>query len=32
MSTTSDTIEALAQREYKYGFVTEIEQEFAPGG
>ncbi|UCC72168.1 MAG: Fe-S cluster assembly protein SufB [Gemmatimonadota bacterium] len=25
-------IEALAQREYKYGFVTEIEQEFAPPG
>jgi Fe-S cluster assembly protein SufB len=25
-------IEALAQREYKYGFVTDIEQEFAPAG
>jgi Fe-S cluster assembly protein SufB len=25
-------IEALAQREYKYGFVTDIEQEFAPPG
>ncbi len=32
MSTTQDTIEALAQREYKYGFVTDIEQEFAPPG
>jgi len=32
MSTTTETIEALAQREYKYGFVTDIEQEFAPPG
>jgi Fe-S cluster assembly protein SufB len=32
MSNTTDTIEALAQREYKYGFVTDIEQEFAPPG
>jgi Fe-S cluster assembly protein SufB len=32
MTTTTETIEALAQREYKYGFVTDIEQEFAPPG
>jgi len=32
MSTSTDTIEALANREYKYGFVTEIEQEFIPKG
>ncbi len=32
MSTTAETIEALAQRDYKYGFVTDIEQEFAPPG
>ena len=30
--TDSQTIEALAQQEYKYGFVTDIEQEFAPPG
>ncbi len=32
MSTKPETIEALAQREYKYGFVTDIEEEFAPPG
>jgi Fe-S cluster assembly protein SufB len=28
----SEAIEALAQQEYKYGFVTDIEEEFAPPG
>ena len=32
MTTAIKTIETLANREYKYGFVTEIEQEFAPRG
>ncbi len=32
MSSNSEAIEALAEREYKYGFVTDIEQEFAPPG
>jgi Fe-S cluster assembly protein SufB len=32
MSTSTDTIQALAEREYKYGFVTEIEQEVLPKG
>ncbi len=32
MSTTTETIKQLAQREYKYGFTTDIEQEFAPPG
>ncbi|MFQ5799033.1 MAG: Fe-S cluster assembly protein SufB [Bacteroidota bacterium] len=32
MSTAINTIETLANREYKYGFVTEIEQEFVPRG
>lgn len=32
MTTKPETIESLANREYKYGFVTEIEQEFAPPG
>jgi Fe-S cluster assembly protein SufB len=32
MSSDSQAIEALAQQEYKYGFVTDIEQEFAPPG
>jgi Fe-S cluster assembly protein SufB len=32
MSSNSEAIEALAQQEYKYGFVTDIEQEFAPPG
>jgi Fe-S cluster assembly protein SufB len=32
MPTSVDTIETLANREYKYGFVTEIEQETVPPG
>ena len=32
MPTNSDTIEALANREYQYGFVTDIEAETAPRG
>jgi Fe-S cluster assembly protein SufB len=32
MSTSTQTIEQLASREYKYGFVTEIEQDAAPRG
>src|SRR3990172_6250591 len=32
MSTDTNTIEALANREYKYGFVTEIESDVAPRG
>ena len=32
MPTSNKTIEELANREYKYGFVTEIEQEAAPPG
>src|SRR5438093_4822372 len=32
MSTSTQTIEQLASREYKYGFVTEIEQDVAPRG
>jgi Fe-S cluster assembly protein SufB len=32
MSTSTQAIEQLASREYKYGFVTEIEQESAPRG
>jgi Fe-S cluster assembly protein SufB len=32
MSTSTDTIEALANREYRYGFVTDIEQEIIPKG
>jgi Fe-S cluster assembly protein SufB len=32
MSTSTQTIEQLASREYKYGFVTEVEQESAPRG
>ena len=27
MSTSTQTIQELASREYKYGFVTDIEQE-----
>jgi Fe-S cluster assembly protein SufB len=30
--TATDTIDSLAKREYKYGFVTDIEQEYAPPG
>ena len=32
MSTATQTIEALATREYKYGFVTEIETDSIPRG
>jgi Fe-S cluster assembly protein SufB len=32
MSTPTQTIEELAGREYKYGFVTEVEQDSAPRG
>jgi Fe-S cluster assembly protein SufB len=32
MSTSMQTIEQLASREYRYGFVTEIEQEAVPRG
>jgi Fe-S cluster assembly protein SufB len=32
MSTSAETLEQLASREYKYGFVTDIEQDAAPRG
>jgi Fe-S cluster assembly protein SufB len=32
MSTTAKTIEALANREYQYGFVTDIEADIIPPG
>src|SRR6476660_4974551 len=32
VSTSTQTIEQLATREYKYGFVTDVEQESAPRG
>jgi Fe-S cluster assembly protein SufB len=32
MTTATRTIEELANREYKYGFVTDVEQEIAPKG
>ena len=32
MSTSTETIDELASREYKYGFVTDVEQESAPRG
>jgi Fe-S cluster assembly protein SufB len=32
MSTSTQTIEQLASREYKYGFVTDIEQDAVPRG
>jgi Fe-S cluster assembly protein SufB len=32
MSTSTDTIEDLATREYKYGFVTDVEAEELPPG
>ena len=32
MATATDTIEALAQRDYEYGFVTDVEQDTAPPG
>jgi len=32
MSTSTQTIEALATQEYKYGFVTDVDQELIPRG
>ena len=32
MTTATDTIEALTQRDYEYGFVTDVEQDTAPPG
>src|SRR6476660_9319188 len=32
MSTATETIEQLANREYKYGFVTDVESESIPKG
>jgi Fe-S cluster assembly protein SufB len=32
MSTSTETIEQLASREYQYGFVTDVEQDAAPRG
>ena len=32
MSTSTETIEQLANQEYKYGFVTDIEAETVPRG
>ena len=32
MSTPANTIEALVNQEYKYGFVTEIEEDTVPRG
>ena len=32
MSTSTETIEQLATREYKYGFVTEVDQDVVPRG
>ncbi len=32
MSTSTQAIEQLATREYKYGFVTDVEQDAAPRG
>jgi Fe-S cluster assembly protein SufB len=32
MSTSTQTIEELASREYRYGFVTDVEQEAVPRG
>ena len=32
MSTSTDTIEQLANRDYKYGFVTEVEEDKIPPG
>ena len=32
MAASTDTVEAVTGREYKYGFVTDIESEFAPKG
>ena len=32
MTTATQTIEALANREYQYGFVTDVEAETLPKG
>src|SRR5437899_2306845 len=32
MTTTTNTVQELANREYKYGFVTDVESDFAPRG
>ena len=32
MSTSTDTIEQLASREYQHGFITDVEQEMIPRG
>jgi Fe-S cluster assembly protein SufB len=32
MTTATETIEQLANREYKYGFVTDVESESIPKG
>jgi len=32
MSTNTETIQKLAQQEYKWGFVTDIEEERIPKG
>jgi len=32
MSTSTETIEQLANTEYKYGFITDVEQDIAPKG
>ena len=32
MSTSTQVIEELANTEYKYGFVTDVEQDIAPKG
>jgi len=32
MSTSTQTIEQLTAREYKYGFVTDVEQDAVPRG
>ena len=32
MSTSTEVIEQLANTEYKYGFITDVEQEIVPKG
>jgi Fe-S cluster assembly protein SufB len=32
MSTSTDVIQGLAERDYKYGFVTDVEQDIVPRG
>ena len=32
MKTATNTVEELTQREYKYGFITDIEQDTVPPG